>query len=395
MKHLSLSTIYLALSTLCLFTGRANAQGWQDILKQIEQNNITLKAMQSEIQADVADSRQRNQPSALEVEYSPFFRRGTGLNNSEMIVRQSFDTPMQYHRRNRTTQHVESASQAQYRVERRNILWQAQQLCIDLVVVNKNRHLMLERLRISQELDTLYRKKLEAGDATALDVNKIQLECMDRRTELNKNEAERQLLLMQLQTLNGGLPVCVDSVAYPADHIHLAVEDLIRQRQQNDAELQAMREAGKLAESQLSEARQSWLPSLSVGYRRNTEGHSPVHGFMVGASFPVWSTRQQVRAAEQRLEATRQREQQATIEMQNEIRASAYNFQQYLNSLKSYDLALLRTSLSLLRTAVEAGEVSVIEYYTEAEHIYQQLQTYYSLEHECQKIHAEIHRNEL
>ncbi len=390
-----LSTIYLALSTLCLFTGRANAQGWQDILRQIEQNNITLKAMQSEIQADVADSRQRNQPSALEVEYSPFFRRGTGLNNSEMIVRQSFDTPMQYRRRNRTTRQVEATSQAQYRIERRNILWQAQQLCIDLVVVNKNRHLMLERLRISQELDTLYRKRLEAGDATALDVNKIQLECMDRRTELNKNEAERQLLLMQLQTLNGGLPVCADSLTYPADHIHLAVEELIEQRQQNDAELLALSQEEKLAESHLGEARQSWLPSLSVGYRRNTERRHPVHGFMVGASFPMWSTRQGVRAAEQRLEATRQRKQQADIEMQNEIRASAYNFQQYLNSLKSYDLALLRTSLSLLRTAVEAGEVSVIEYYTEAEHIYQQLQTYYALEHDCQKIHAEIHRNEL
>ncbi len=393
--HLSLSTIYLALSTLCLFTGRANAQGWQDILRQIEQNNITLKAMQSDVQADVAESRQRNLPSALEVEYSPFFRRGTGLNNSEMIVRQSFDTPWHYRRRNRTTQHVEATSQALYRIERRNILWQAQQLCINLVVVNKNRSLMLERLRISQELDTLYRKRLEAGDATALDVNKIQLECMDRRTELNKNEAERQLLLMQLQTLNGGLPVCVDSLTYPADHIHLAVEELIEQRKQNDAELHALRQEEKLAESHLGEARQSWLPSLSVGYRRNTEGRDPVHGFMIGASFPMWSTRQGVRAAEQRLAATRQRKQQADIEMQNEIRASAYNFQQYLNSLKGYDLNLLRTSLSLLRTAVESGEVSVIEYYTEAEHIYQQLQTYYTLEHDCQKIHAEIHRNEL
>ncbi len=381
---------------LCLlFAGAAHGHAWQDILKEIERNNITLKAMQSEVQATVAESRQRNQPSALEVEYSPFFRKGAGLSNSEMVVKQSFDMPWLYVRRNRTTQHVEATSQAQYRIERRNILWQAQQLCIDLVVVNKNRSLMLERLRISQELDTLYRKKLEAGDATALDVNKIQLECMDRRTELNKNEAERQLLLLQLQTLNGGLPLCVDSISYPAEHIHLAVEDLIRERQQNDAELLALREAEKLAQSELKEARQGWLPHLSLGYRRNTEGREGVNGFLVGVGFPLWSTRHQVRAAEHRLLATQQRGQQADIEIQNEIRASAYNFQQYLNSLKSYDLDLLRTSLSLLRTAVEVGEVSVIEYYTEAEHIYQQLQTYYALEHDCQKIHAEIHQNEL
>ncbi len=381
---------------LCLlFAGAIHGHAWQDILKEIERNNITLKAMQSEVQATVAESRQRNQPSALEVEYSPFFRKGAGLSNSEMVVKQSFDMPWQYIQRNRTTQHVEATSQAQYRIERRNILWQAQQLCIDLVVVNKNRSLMLERLRISQELDTLYRKKLEAGDATALDVNKIQLECMDRRTELNKNEAERELLLLQLQTLNGGLPLCVDSISYPAEHIHLAVEDLIRERQQNDAELLALREAEKLAQSELKEARQSWLPNLSLGYRRNTEGREGVNGFLVGVGFPLWSTRHQVRAAEHRLQATQQRGQQADIEMQNEIRASAYNFQKYLNSLKAYDLNLLRTSLSLLRTAVEAGEVSVIEYYTEAEHIYQQLQTYYALEHDCQKIHAEIHQNEL
>lgn len=372
------------------------AQEIKSVLQQIEQNNITLQAVKQDNMAEATEAQTRNQLSGPSLEYSPFYRSGfSGIASSEFIARQEFDLPKQYKLRSQTAKAVEGMGEANYRVARRELLWQAVQMCIDLVQLHKNKTLLHERRNITNELHNLYEKKMAMGDATALDINKIKLDRIAIETEMDKNDAEIAELRLQLQTLNGGKPLKLDSLQYPVDHVHISLDQMIKERSQTDVELQANVQQQRLVDCQLQEARKSNLAKLSAGLRLNTEENQFSPGILVGVSFPLFTSKKQVRVVEARKQATILREQEIRNQMVKEMRSRVAAFQRYDKSLKSYDLDLLRSSLASLQKAVKMGEIPIIEYYIEAERIYEQWQTYYALEHDCQMIHAEIHRNEL
>lgn len=64
-------------------------------------------------------------------------------------------------------------------------------------------------------------------------------------------------------------------------------------------------------------------------------------------------------------------------------------------SADAYDVPLMRQTLKLLRTAVENGEISVTEYYVEADNIYKNMITYMDIERQYQDALTEIYKNEL
>lgn len=371
------------------------AQDINDVLREIAENNLSLQALQYEQRGDVAEAESRTQLSGASIEFSPFFRKGNGMDASELIVQQEFENPAVQRQRRRTTRATGNVGQSQIRLARREILWRSQQLCIDMIELNKIHAMQEERLRISEELLAVYKMKMAAGDATALDINKIKLDCMARFTELEKNKARRDAVRLELQMLNGGKSLSLDSLCYPVEHIHINLDELIEERSQSDAQLLSIAEQQKLEASLTAETRKAMLPKFSAGFRMNTEAGEKKPGFLVGMSLPVYSNRQQTRAAQSRQQATQIKGQIAREEMITEMRTLAASFQRYEASRKAFDLNLLRSSQDLLHKAVQMGEISVIDYYTEVEQIYEQWQTYYNLEHDCQIIHAQIHKNEL
>jgi hypothetical protein len=64
-------------------------------------------------------------------------------------------------------------------------------------------------------------------------------------------------------------------------------------------------------------------------------------------------------------------------------------------AMQAYDIRLMHQTLRMLRDAVEAGQLSIIEFYVEAENVYQNLQAYNKLENQYQKLMAEIYKNRL
>ena len=55
----------------------------------------------------------------------------------------------------------------------------------------------------------------------------------------------------------------------------------------------------------------------------------------------------------------------------------------------------MTNTLSLLKEAVTEGQISVIDYYTEADNVYNKLMAYYEVENRYQKLLAEIYKNRL
>ncbi len=77
------------------------------------------------------------------------------------------------------------------------------------------------------------------------------------------------------------------------------------------------------------------------------------------------------------------------------IRSLYNSVEQSAATMRTYDLQLMRSTLDLLRRAVESGELSVIEYYVEADGIYSNMLSYVTIENTYYCTLAQIFRNDL
>lgn len=69
--------------------------------------------------------------------------------------------------------------------------------------------------------------------------------------------------------------------------------------------------------------------------------------------------------------------------------------QQLKEALSVYDVQLMENTLKMLKEAVLAGQLSIIEYYVEAEGVYRNMQAYMEVENQYQKVMATIYKNRL
>ena len=67
--------------------------------------------------------------------------------------------------------------------------------------------LLDERLKNAEELSAMYTRRLETGDANALETNKINLELLNVRTEARMNQTALNNKLKELLVLNGNQPL--------------------------------------------------------------------------------------------------------------------------------------------------------------------------------------------
>ena len=173
----------------CLPIGM-QAQSIDHVLQSIEQNN---KELQSQVQLNKAqkmENRTANNLPDPTVSYSSFYKNGAGPGHgTEFVASQGFDFPTQYITRNRQADLANEALDKQQQAVRRDILLKAKTLCLDLILLNQEYELMDIRKKNADELEALYAKRLEAGDANILEVNKIKMERMNVQTEVAQNHA--------------------------------------------------------------------------------------------------------------------------------------------------------------------------------------------------------------
>jgi len=138
---------------------------------------------------------------------------------------------------------------------------------------------------------------------------------------------------------------------------------------------------------------QFWLPSLSVGYRRNTEMKVATNGFVVGVSMPLFSNSKKVKAAQARQQAAQAQIDNAQNEAQNRARALSTEAQQLRASIESYDMPLMQQTLALINKAIGAGALTVVEYYNQSDRIYNAMQELIDLENQYNKVMTDLNRD--
>lgn len=373
----------------------AKAQDINSVLKSVEQNNMELKAQLKGNEAADIENKSQNTLEDLSIEYSPFFQSETsGIASSELVITQGFDFPTLYGARKKAGQLQRNVLDMQYQTARRDILVNAKKLCLDIINYNKQKQLLQERRKNADELLAMFELKFKNGDATSLELNKIKLDRMNLETELVQADTKHANAMQQLQALNGGQPIEVNMTEYPqapADDEVTMYEKAVA----TDWTVRTAQASVLAAEQDVKVNKQSWIPKFEIGYRRNTEGDNASNGFLIGGSIPLFSSKNKVKIAKARQTEAVMQHANARINAENSAHTMINQMKQLKASADAYDVPLMRQTLKLLRTAVENGEISVTEYYVEADNIYKNMITYMDIERQYQDALTEIYKNEL
>ena len=387
MKQLHSVAILLA----ALIPATASGVSISDVLQQIAANNPTLKSLVSANAAEISDMRADNTLPATSIEYSPFFRSGeSGVASSELVVSQEFDFPTLYAARSRQAAMQENLLDKNATLQQLQLLSEARASLLDLILLEKEREILGRRLDDTATLLASYERSLQLGSATLLEVNKVKLECQDLQRDILQNDAARMKIADALAGLNGNLPIDLTGIDYDIPTDELPELSDIAVLMEKDATIAAADAETEAARHGTSLAKSGWLPSLTLGYRRNTEGKEAANGFIIGAALPIFSNSGKVKAAKARLNAAQMQAATTRAEAETRLRSDMQQMAFDKAALATYDLTLMEETLRLYRKSPDAGQITLTDYYTETSGLYDRILTSVRLENNLQQSYARI-----
>ncbi|MGM9679187.1 MAG: TolC family protein [Bacteroidaceae bacterium] len=360
------------------------------VLRMVEKNNLQLKSAHYAGLSTLSDMRSENSLGTTSVEYSPFYSGGiSGLASSELIVSQEVDFPTLYAARNKGMRSAGNVIGLEYSMLRRDILIEAWQLCIDLWAAERREEILKRRLGMADSLVYAVSRRMERGEATKLDENRVRLGKMTLMAEYGQNAVEIDRLRHSLQALNGGIPVdsvwrtVADVAVLPACPVPEGLGGVSLENLVAEANLTKARQDVKIS-------RQGWLPTLTVGYRRNTDGNEAFHGFIVGASFPLFSASGRMKSARHRQAAAEWQLLEAEASRKARLKSILDEALGLDRMLQAYNDSLMSQTLSLLESSVLHGEMPLSEYLSESELIFVKMQEKLDLEVRLQKVYSTL-----
>lgn len=366
----------------------------EEVLLSVQDNNPELIALDKDVEAQMLQMKGENIPEDPSVEYSSFYSSGvSGQSGSELVVSQGFDFPTLYAARHKRNELAQAALDKGLESERRRILLDARNLCYDIIMYRQTGSLLAMQSEIAGRLLSLYGQRLETGDASVLEVNKIKVELMGVATAVAANDAALDAACRALDAMNGGNVIEFEADFYPLVEEIRDREAFIEEYLGSDASVAAAEDAADAAAKEVSVNRQGWIPKFEIGYRRNTAIREAEHGFLVGGSIPLFSNHRKVAMAKARSASAHSTLNSVRLQAESEVRALLNEMEQTENAIRAYDEPLMRETLELLGKAVEGGEISLIDYFVEASTIYDNLSACISLKNSYYKLLARLCKN--
>ncbi|MCQ2300754.1 MAG: TolC family protein [Bacteroidales bacterium] len=359
MKRISSIILFL----LAAYAGMAQMR-YTQVLVQLENESPLFAALHQQLEAQQLAAKAGSLLDNPEVEFALF--RGTPGevgNRWDLGVTQQFDFPTAYKHKARIRRLAAAGAEIDYRVRRQELIMEAQLLCADIVYYNALVENYTRCAATADSLALLYQKRFENGDCNIIDFNRVQMESSEAQNKLALAIAERDMLLGELQVLNGGQNVSFNQTSYEPVALPSSFESWYREMEQSNPALAQLESQLNISQSEYSLARSESLPSFSVGYASENTTGEVFRGAKVGMTLPLWKNRGQVKKsmAEQHV---------AEVELSN-ARLSYYN---HLRGLYNKVSALKKNvdrlnltfsnhgSTALLQKAFAASEISLEEY---------------------------------
>ena len=398
MKYLNINRLLLIICISAAGTVHTSAQSSVDeILKQIESNNPTLKAAAAQAEAQRLENRSGALPENPEFEFNYLWGADGIGNRRDFSVTQAFDVATLTGMKSRQVAGQNELAALSYKSERLNVLLEAKQACIDLIYYNALKSELDTHLEQALTLVSSFEKRIQAGDASILDLNKAKVHLTTVRGQISQVDVEREALLSTLKSLNGGRGIVLEERSYALDeNLPADFEAWYTEASEKNPVLQYVRQEVAVDERQLSIDKTAWVPELTVGYMSELTTADKFRGVTVGVNIPLWSNSNKVKQSRAKIAASQSRKAAAEQQFYFDL-LSMYN---RAASLKA-NSELMRASLGetdsrdYLLSAQSKGEISMIEYLVETDQYYEALEQTLSAERDYHQALAQLNAVEL
>lgn len=382
----------LVVATLVVALG-SHAQGIEGVLRQIEQNNLSLRAHTSLTEARTLDARAANQLSNPQVQYVHAW--GTPAEagkNGELVATQSFDFPTAYARRSQMAKMQRSHFTADNALVRQQTLLEAKQLCIDLIALRRQQAVAEERAQNAERIAEVYASRLKAGKGTIIEKNRADMELTAARNAESMIQIEIEAAENRLRTLNGGVEVdFADSEYAPLGEL-LPLAEMEAVYADRDPALLVAASQVEIARQSVRVERAKTLPQITVGYKLAHSTGQHFNGVVVGMSVPIFSGYRNTRAAKAQAAYAEAEQLNAVNDVRTSLAAMYERVEVLERSIEEYRSieSEMNDYRSYLSRAIEAGQISVVEYFSSLDNYYDVLSTRIDFERQLQQVHAQI-----
>lgn len=389
----------IIITMLVLFAGiTLNAQNnINPVLSSIEENNTTLKALREQAEADKLQNKTGIFLDDPEVGFNYLWGNPSNIGNrTDFSVSQTFDIPTITGMKSRLANGRNNLVEWQYKADRMNILLEAKQYCIELIYYNSLLKELYLRLEHAETIAKGYKDRMDRGDVSILEYNKVNLNLSTIQGEISRMEVERDALLAQLKRLNGGIDVVFNDADYGSRELPLNFNDWYVQAEDKNPVLAYVRNEIEVSQKQVSLSKAMNLPKFTAGYMSEKVVGQRYQGVSLGISIPLWSNKNQVKQAKASVAAAQSREADTKQQFFSQLQIQYSKAMGLKTTADKYRKSLANVNNTiLLKKALDAGEISLLDYMVEMGLYYDNVNQTLAAERDYQLAFAELAAVEL
>ena len=383
---------------LLMFFVGCSAYGQENIktiLTSIEENNPTIAALKAQMDYQKAEARTNLLPPNPTLEGGRFPAvEGAGVKYA-WGVSQSFEFPTVYAKRNQLAKTNDKLADVSFNAARQEVLLQAKHIILEYIQTKRMLAELNKREKFASNMLSIIKKKVDAGQATAMDLNNARLRMVEATQNASSMRSQKNILQRKIVLLNGGQELKItDSLLLllPLDE----KETVFSQFAQSDPRFAASQQMVTMAQQNKSLVAHQGLPELNIGYQSEQTDAEHFTGFKAGLSIPLWGNSGNRRAATIKLNKSQAQAHSQRVMLELEFEELYQQTLSIKSQLDELQKALKsNNNLELTQRALEAGEVSVIDFFNEVTFLYEITDKVFELELQYAKRYAELHRFEL
>jgi len=340
-------------------------------ISNARENSKIMEAAQQLYEAELIAARMGNSPANPEIEYAHLWGNPDVIGNrNDFAVTQSFDFPTAYTSRSKLSRI--NQEQASYRLKTtvQEITVRARKAWIKAVYFNQRKILLDNKLKNAELIADAYQRMYDEGEANQLEINQSKVNVTALKNEMKRLELDILANEAQIKLFNSGEPVVIIDTVFPPSGIY-DLDTLILHYLSGPLNLMYQGEIDRMEQSKDVIVNQK-LPKLKVGYYQENILGTSLKGITAGITIPLWEDANSVKTARAEL-AYAETDADRFWERQELIVRQLYNQWLILKEqvIEMHDLCEQSNNEEILIKALEAGEISLTQYYYESDFYFQ------------------------
>lgn len=373
------------------------AQNIESVLSEIENNNTTLRAYRNLNEAQRLENKTDIYLENPEIGFNYLWGDPSSMGTrQDFSVSQSFYFPTAYGLKKKIADARNIQSDLQFQFQRKSVLYEAKLICNELIYLNALYVVLEKRANHANDIAKAYNTRFEKGEINILDNNKARFNYLNAQKELEANETERNVLLARLAAMNGGIAIDFNQSSFPIISLPVDFESWYKENELKNLNIQRATNDIEIGAKEIKLSKALSLPKFSGGYMSESVVGESFKGISVGMSIPLWENKNKVKLANAQQEVSMEIAKDARLQSYNQLKGTYDKAQSLLKTLNAYREALQSVNSSdLLMKALEAGELSLIEYMMELTLYYETTDKFLSVENELNQLATALYFYEL